>query len=559
MRQSLASLGLALVFCASVAHADEPLPAAEPAAEPVAEPAPAPTAEPAAATLPVPASSPQPAPAPERPSVFDRVLIQLNWGDDNLLVGAGETRENSPDPNFSRCSRTQIDGVPHRDCSAGRTRLGLYKSVALRNGLNVSGALVVGLAVVTDPESSQAGKYDLYDQGSYLRIAKGFGPSLRREFAIEFYPVDARPLTLGFHPDLEWGTKDEFPRNFRRGLAPGLKVSVDLDGFYVFAGAKSALIKTPLEVELENDGGNRILFSTRTFYGLLGGFGYGRAEGFAAEVNGGFFHKGTLSKEGVIGKPILSGGASLRLAWREGLPVGLRIASSLYQRVAAGGSQIIEKPSYEGRVAWAVTGEGTLRVQNLADTNRPNSTALEWSWATHLGFQLRIADTRIHVEQRNRSLTHIVADVPGLFPYSTLPDNSEVAPEVQALVSVDQRLGDFTLALTGGVRLPATYRGIAPDGAGTDAASAGVRTTVISDADAGGWYILPEGDDPVPVWWLELGFKWHPAKEFALLTTLLYGRDQNRTQVERDSAGHALRVYTEPNVLSLNVLGQFLF
>lgn len=556
MRRFAFQLALAFLVCAPSARADEPAATDEPAPDvpTLTEPAPAPTPAPAPAPLP-PAPAADPAPS----SVFDRVLIQLNWGDDNLLVGAGETRENSPDPNFSRCSRTQIDGVPHRDCSAGRTRLGLYKSVALRKGLSVAGALVVGLAVVTDPESSQAGRYDLYDQGSYLRIAKAFGASLNREFAVEFYPVDARPLTLGFHPDLEWGTKDEFPRNFRRGLAPGLKLSLDLDGFYVFAGAKSALIKTPLEVELENDGGNRILFSTRTFYGLLGGFGYGRAEGFSAEVNGGFFHKGTLSKEGVIGKPILSGGASLRLAWRSGVPVGLRIASALYQRVAAGGSQIIENPSYEGRLAWAVTGEGTMRVQNLADTDRPNSTALEWSWASHLGFQLRIGDTRIHLEQRNRSLTHIVADVPGLFPYSTLPEGSEVAPEVQALVSVDHRIGDFTLALTGGVRLPATYRGVAPDGAGTDAASAGVRTTVISDADAGGWYILPEGDDAVAVWWLELGFKWHPAKQFALLTDILYGRDQNRTQVERDSSGHALRVYTEPNVLSLNVLGQFLF
>ncbi|MCB9727732.1 MAG: hypothetical protein H6744_11130 [Deltaproteobacteria bacterium] len=556
MRRFAASLTLSLCLCAPMSRADTP---ANDDGPPPAVPTPTeprPDATPVSAPPPLAAA---PAAEPQRSSAFDRVLIQLNWGDDNLLVGAGETRENSPDPNFSRCTRTQIDGVPHRDCSAGRTRLGLYKAVPLRGGLTVSGALVVGLAVVTDPESSQAGKYELYDQGSYLRVAKAFGSSLSREFAVEFYPVDARPLTLGFHPDLEWGTKDEFPRNFRRGLAPGLKLGLDLDGFYVFAGAKSALIKSPLEVELENEGGNRILFSTRTFYGLLGGFGYGHAEGFSAEVNGGFFHKGTLSKEGVIGKPILSGGASLRLMWRQGLPVGLRIASALYQRATSGSEQIIQTPSYEGHLAWAVSGEGTLRVQDLADSSRPNSTALEWSWASHLGFQLRVGNTRLHVEQRNRSLTYIVADVPGLIPYSTLPDGAETFPEMQALVSVDHRLGDFTLALTGGVRMPATYRGPSVEGSGTDPASAGVRTVVVSDADAGGWYILPEGDDAVPVWWAELGFKWAPAKEFALLADILFGRDQNRTQVERDSAGHALRVYTEPNVLSLNLVGQFLF
>ena len=79
-------------------------------------------------------STEPPSAEPSEVSVFDRVLIQLNWGDDNLLLGSGETRENSPAPNFSRCARTQIDGVTGKDCSQGTSRLGLYKAIDIGDG-----------------------------------------------------------------------------------------------------------------------------------------------------------------------------------------------------------------------------------------------------------------------------------------------------------------------------------------------------------------------------------------------------------------------------------------
>ena len=94
---------------------------------------------------------------------------------------------------------------------------------------------------------------------------------------------------------------------------------------------------------------------------------------------------------------------------------------------------------------------------------------------------------------------------------------------------------------------------------GEDAASAGIRTVVVSEADAGGWYILPAGVDASMVFWGEIGAKWHPVPEFALMAEFLYGRDDNRTQVERDSSGHAVRVFTQPNIVGVNLLGQFLF
>ncbi|MDP6946100.1 MAG: hypothetical protein QF464_18265, partial [Myxococcota bacterium] len=416
------------------------------------------------------------------------------------------------------------------------------------SGLASAGALVLGLGVETDPESSKAGNVALYDLGSYLRVDKRFEGGA--ELLVEMYPVDARPLKLGFHPDIEWGTKDEFPKNFRRGAAPGLKVGFQTGGFYAFAGAKTALIKSPLEVELESDIGNRILFSTRTFYGALAGLGYDFGMGLTVEANGGFFHKGTLTKEGVLGKDIFSGGGSFRVAYQCGLPIGLRIDSSLYERSAVG-AQTVDPEVYDGGLAYAGTLEGTMRVQNLSDFERPGSTNLEWAYAGHLGFKLKWSDLRVHFEGRVRSLTHITAEVPGFFPYTTIPDNAETMPEVQGLLSVDYRLGDVTLALTGGVRLPSTYRGLPPTGAGEDAASAGVRTVVVSEADAGGWYILPSGVDARIVGWAEVGVKWHPVREFALMGEVLYGRDDNRTQVERDSSGHAVRVFTQPNIVGI--------
>lgn len=488
--------------------------------------------------------------------VFDRVLIQLNWGDDNLLLGAGETRESSPDVNFGRCSRTQIDGVPKRDCAQGASRLGLYKSLNLGAGFRAQGALVLGMGVDTDPESSKAGQVGFFDLGSYLKVDFGWGEVNR--FYAEFYPVDARPLRLGFHEDIEWGTKDEFPKNFRRGAAPGMKLGLAVDWFYFFVGAKTALLKSPLEVELSNEGGNRILFATRTYYGLLGGFGLGEDTGFKWEVNGGFFHKGTLTKEGVLGKDLLSGGFSSRLSYAQGAPVGRRIDSGLYQRSAVGAA-VIDKPSYEGDLAWSTNLEGSLRIQTLSDFERPGSTENEFAFATHLGVKVRYRDFRAHLETRMRSLTFITAEVPGFFPYTTLPESASTSPEVQGLLSVDYRFGPVTLGLTGGIRMPATYDGLPPSGGATNTASSGVRTVTVTDSDAGGWYILPTGDDALPVWWAELGVKWNPVEEFAIITDILFGQDPNRTQIERDSSGHASRVYTQANVLSLNILAQMLF
>jgi hypothetical protein len=447
--------------------------------------------------------------------------------------------------------------VTGKDCSQGTSRLGLYKAVDIGSGLTAAGALVLGLGVVTDPESSRAGNVSLYDLGSYVRLDKRFGETAG--LMLEMYPVDARPLKLGFHPDIEWGTKDEFPSNFRRGAAPGLKIGFEFGGFYAFAGAKTALIKSPLEVELESDIGNRILFSTRTFYGGLAGLGFDTGMGLTVEANGGFFHKGTLTKEGVLGKDIFSGGGSARVAYQQGLPIGLRIDSSLYQRTEVG-AQTVAKEPYDGGLALAGTAEGTLRVQNLSDFELPGSTALEWAYAGHVGFKLKWSDLRAHLEGRVRSLTHITAEVPGFFPYTTIPENAETMPEIQGLVSVDYRLGaEVTLALTGGVRLPSTYRGLPPTGAGEDAASAGIRTVVVSESDAGGWYILPAGQGARMVFWGELGAKWHPVPEFALMGEVIYGRDENRTQVERNSSGHAVRVFTQPNIVGVNLLGQFLF
>jgi|GEM_PF-2461733 len=536
---------------------DDPLPPADPAPEPKkpAEPKKA-EAKPAKATPKKAEAAPMKDDTGQPMFGFDKVLIQLNWGDDNLLLGAGETRENSPEPNFGRCSRTQIDGIVRADCAEGGTRLGLYKKIQINPEFAVAGALVIGMNVNTDPESAKAGQVALFDLGSYLRIAHKIGDD--GAFFADLYPVDARPLTLGFHPDIEWGTRDEFPRNFRRGLAPGLKIGITYGDFYFFAGAKSALIKSPLAVELTNEGGNRILFSTRTYYGVLGGFGWAPKEGFKAEVNGGFFHKGTLSKEGVLGKDILSGGVSTRLAYADGEAIGARIDSGLYQRSATG-ARTIRQASYAGELAWALALEGTMRVQNLSDIERPGSTKNEFAFAGHLGFKFRLNNSRLFVESRLRSLTYITAEVPGFFPYSTLPEAAQTAPEVQTLIAFDQKIGPVTVGLTAGIRLPATYEGLPPQGASDDPATAGSRVVVVSDADAGGWYILPAGIDARIAYWVELAAKWQPVEEFAIIAEVLYGNDSNRTQVERDSQGHAVRVFTQPHVVGINLLGQLLF
>jgi hypothetical protein len=542
---------------------ETPPPATEPAVPPEkpAEVEDKPATPPPLVTPPAaPAPPPKPKPFDWRDLLFDRVLIQLNWGDDNLLIGAGETRENSPDPNFGRCSRTQIDGIVRKDCSAGTTRLGLYKRVDIGRGFSAAGALVLGLGVVTDPESSKAGQVSISDLGSYLRIGTQLWDPATT-LTLDMFPVDARPMTLGFHPDLEWGTKDEFPRNFRRGAAPGLRLLLDVAGTsYAFVGVKTALIKSPLEVELGSEEGNRILFSTRSYYAVLGGFGLvGEDIGLSLELNGGFFHKGTLTKESVLGKDIVSGGGSLRVGYALGPPIGRRVDGGLYQRAAVG-TQLVEAPSYASELAFAAAGEGGIRVQTLADFERPGSTNYELAGAAHLDLKFRYQDLRIHGEARMRTLTYITAEVPGFFPYSTMPSNSTTEPELQGLVSLDYRvLGQLTLGVTGGLRQPATYQGLPPQGAGEDAATAGIRTVVVSDSEAGGWYILPAGQKALPVFWVKLGLMWQPVGEFAFLVDVLYGVDQNKTQVQRDTLGHALRVYTQPNVVGINVLGQFVF
>lgn len=497
--------------------------------------------------------------------------ISFPFSDDNVLRGAGEDRKSSPDiyiggtpdPSIDRLLPDRYDTFMH---------IGLYKALDLTEAFLPEAAINLKIDIAKgtirddasymrlnflwnrDPDRHQGATGELL---SGQKVKRGIGDSA----FIELFPVDADRLRMGFHYELSWGGTDVFPRNFRTTSAPAARVGVDIGGFYAFAGLKTALIKSAVEVKLANSEGNETLFVERTFYGGLFGAGVELGvDGLWLEANGGVFEKGTNNKAEVLGKPIVAGGASAMLSFSRGAPVGRRLDLNLFREDPVR-FDLTETEPYDGDVSYRIAAEFGFQTQTLADFDFTGSTKTELAMASFASVGVKVRETRIHLDGGFRDMTWITANVPGYFPYSALPEAAEVTPEVSGTIAVDHLFTELGLTpyVGIGVQLPATYRGVMPAGQNNSKVSQGIQKVVVRGTEPGDWDILPEGEDALPIISALGGLRWTYESTFAALVQVDYTYDPDRAQIRKDENGIGTRVFVDPSRLGVSLLASVKF
>jgi hypothetical protein len=482
-----------------------------------------------------------------------RASLGFSFADNNVLRGAGETRINSPSAYFGQTPDSYFRALGGSEFGPSRLHLFAYGgALDLHPRFVPEGAVVLLL----DPSSGT-----FRDDGTYLRVGYYFDSDRRRGVSLTMHPIDSDRERLGFHYDISWGGSAMFPKNFRRGLVPGLRLQLDLGWMYAYTGMKTALVRSPTEDILDNPGGNTNKIVERANYAVFGGLGFDIYRGLRLEVNGGYFQKGTNTRPNVLGRPIHAGGLSGQLSYHHGLSIGRRIDMYLYTEDPIR-FDILAREEYGSGLSWNVAIEGTGVVQTLEDPERARSTINEWAFASMASARFKFSHFRIHLEGIYRTLTYITYNVPGFVPYQALPAAVESKPELTALVSADYFIApiSLTVGLTFGVLRPATYRGVVPAGSAAPTTLQGVHTVVVRGAESGGdWDILPAGEEELPVFYIKGNLKWTFGDTFAALAELTYGRDPNLSQVFRDFRGHAIRTFDDPNVLAFGLLARLAF
>jgi hypothetical protein len=505
---------------------------------------------------------------------FDQTSVTFSFADDNVLKDSGETRKNSPDAYFGGQSASSLDRLGGSPFQQTATRLVVGKQVDTGIRLYPEGAVKLRF------NANFSGDYGLADDGTYLALNLALRKSMLLKLSM--FPVDADRLRLGYHYDISWGGTNTFPKNFRKGRAPGLVLAFDSNRGGVFAAMKTALIRSPSEEILDNPGGNTNQFVERSYYAaLVQGWGE-PVKGLRLQVGGGYFEKGTNTRANVLGKKIDAWGIGGALSYRLKGEVGKRLDLRQYYQDPEQFPLNVEPANYDtNRIGFQIAFEGNALGQVLEDPDYYGSTKREWSKAFYLSTGLRVRQWRLFFDALYRDLTYIVYNVPGFVPYQALPENSDLShggsfswlPEGLSgewflVLSTDyffrfrKGLG-LMPALSFGMLLPATYMagdaGTKIQGPYPSEHAQGTQKVVVRGSNSGDWGILPAGADELPVFILKFDLKFNVSRYFSLVYEFSYANDPNYAQVKIDSHGHAVRDFDEPHIVSMGFVSEMTF
>lgn len=489
--------------------------------------------------------------APSARAADLKAELAFTVGDDNVLRGPGETRKNSPSAFFGNMSGTALDRAFPTEISESLMLMNLKGAITSGEHFVPEGALLMRLNLAQGT---------LKDYGSHLRLNWLFDRALAdRKVYLELYPNESNALRLGYAPDLAWGGADVFPKNFRKGPVPGLKLGYASKTLYGFVGLKTALVRSPAEDILYNPGGNTNKYVEQTAYGALAGAGVELFNQLWVEASGGVFQKGNNTRANVLGKPIWAGGGSARLGWLKGLPIGDEIGVRSYFADPLR-STVFTDEDYNKGFSFYAAAEGSVLVQTLEDPDHIHSTKNELSKGFGLTLRAKYKMLRLHLLGSMRDLTFILFNVPGLVPYQALPENVTVTPEIFGALSADYHFPTLGLtpSLTAGVIIPATDKSNVPEGQAPDSVSTGLRTMVVMDTNAANWSILPSGEDAMPVLLGRFALKWS-YETFSVLGEVFYQRDNNLAQVFQDEHGHAIRSFDKPDIFGFALVAKMAF
>ncbi len=471
---------------------------------------------------------------PERYFVDTRISFIL--GDDDFFHKAGETIVDSPLPGFGNRPGYELFFDNLDSARTGRENqlhLVLYKKLeGYIPGLVTEGAIVTRY----DFSSSRDGK--LQDAGTYMLIR--YQEPGRGEFAVTMFPVSTDRFRLGYLYDLTWGGADAFPGAARQ-LTPGIKFNYRTPEMYAFMGFKTAKILTNPP---PGSGEGR---ESETVYGALGGFGYTPSEKLSIEANGGYFQMGQNPNLGVEGEMVQLLGASGRIAYMDGMRLGMSADLRLFRSDPEFVESLLARPSYRPGFNYLVSLEGNYLMQSLSDPDKYGTTVFQPAYAGALNFKMQKDMTRVTFTLFSRSLSFILLNVPSYVPYQAMSQELETSPELFAALGADYYFPKLrlTIGATAGLQMPSSAKVHLTASTGASDIDLGIRTVVVRNE--GEISVLPDGEDALPIFGTKLSLKWDLSDMMSMTFMVLYQRDPNFTTLKTLPNGTARREFESPN------------
>ena len=473
---------------------------------------------------------------------FMDTRITFVMSDDNLLAG---TKERSPAIGFGQSNdELFFEGLQSEKRGwETETQLVLYKRMpSYFHRLDAEAALVLEMQNWVD-EDTWENETRIGDDGSYLKLN---WYTRRDDFegdnvSLTLFPMDSQRFLLGYTYDLTWGGERIFPN--KKGQVPGARLMYDFNvgqahQGYLFLGAKTARL-------LNSD-----INEQQTYFGVLAGGGIDIVDWLHWDLNGGYFQRGPLliaDGTPLGGEPLESFGGSTRLVLHQGAPIANSVDFRLYKVSPDGPGLLAQKQKYDDGLDWSITGEFTYVAQTLVDFesftdgSQDLKTVLQPAMAAAGNGKLRFGRLRVHADFIYRNLDYVVFNIPGVFPYKTVPENAQTTPEMFVAGGLDFffERPRLTPGLIVGYKKPAS---VTVDG----------DTVVVRDQYD--WQTLVPGDSAFDILSAKLSLKWDVAPFFVVAGELRYTHDQNRTKLvssydEGESEGYT-RVYEDDNIVN---------
>jgi hypothetical protein len=493
--------------------------------------------------------------APEsRPSVqgnlrgasgFVDVRLAFTLTNENLFASPGETTPSVPGWRFGRPNSLGTLFFDNYD-----TRFSGYETLShavlyrnYRKGhLEVESALVLRIDEISERQ------IDLSDAGSYLLTSWWKDPKHDdpRRVSFTVFPVSSDRFRLGYSYRLSWGGNEEYRRS--RSAVPGVKLQFDGGSYYAFAGAKSAVLVNP------STGNEESVFAA------LGGAGIDLTRNLRLEANGGYFDRGNNEQVDVNRKPVRLYGASLQIAFHDGIPVQSSIDYKLYKNDGERIGQLFKRQSYPGGLSWLAMSEGTVLGQSLKDPERDGARTTQYGAAADLNIRMLVHRYRIRWDAQFRDLAYILHSEPGAPAYSDFPEASTAASNWFAAAGIDRNWDDrLTIGLVVGVERPATLTTAIAVPA--DPGATQESTSVIRDnGQETSITVLPAGESVRKQVAVKLSGQLDFGDIYAALVDIYYSRDRNQTRLVRVGPDDAPdSQFGEFNQLGVNVTLQARF
>jgi hypothetical protein len=292
---------------------------------------------------------------------------------------------------------------------------------------------------------------------------------------------------------------------------------------------------------------------------FLGGAGMDITPMLRAEINGGYFNRGSNELQDVLDEDVQLFGVSAQIAAHKGMPVGSSIDYQLYRNDPLRVARLFRKTEYPGGLSWLASAEATLIGQTLKDPEATGSTTVQYGTAGDVNVRIKHNRTRIRFDAMYRDLAFILHSTPSLPTFSDFPQAYKKSPNFFVAAGVDQNFRDqLTVGVIVGIDKPSTLTtptGVIP---GDPVGGSGESTAVIRDE--GDITILPEGEDAVVQFAMKGTARIDFAEYFAGILDIYYSRDPNQTRLVRDDPmGLLRREFGEFNQLGFNVTLQAKF